>query len=878
MKTTKRRRIFDAIAKAYARLIVTHPGKVLLLLLVLGTASFYSATRLTLNTNQLDLISQEMLEVKAVKRIIDMVGGTGHLILALRSDNEKQLKTAADDLAALIETDHEHVRSLTYKVPVDFFQENMVLFVKTADLLEAKKRIMNFVRDQIRRASPFFFELVKKEPVKLDLKDLIEKYNHVGKKSIVDDYYISGDRKMIILLIKPMWDANDLGRTKDLVERLDKLFIDYSKTNPHGIKLVEDYKLIGSNGTIAYGYTGQYKTNVDDSYAIARSLEPVTGFAFLGIILITLLFFRRLAPSIIVIFGTALGTILTMGFTYITIGQLNMVTSMLGGILMGFGVDFGIHFTYRTRIELGLNKPYDQAIRDALFYAGRPATVAAVVTGGSFFILILSQFRGFSQFGFLAGFGTIIIGLTLFSFTPAVLALLGRSWPKLPEKLVGRMEPLSAKQSGEIRIPHPKLVLSIAAAVVLILCVFAIPWRDVPVIMGKKATLSERLTSGVRFNYNTRALIPEDEPSVRLQDEINDRFQISSDPTAIYTRTKEEAKEVWDEIKGHPDKYSTIDQIVSMYSFVPDPINAKNNAKILEEWQEELKEIDTSLVPEKLQSKLPLFNKIMAARPFNVNGLPDDFIRRFREQPTAKPENKGYLTYIYPRVDLMDGKQLLVFADQTGVIRTNSGREFRSAGLSILYAKLARMVIWDGKLALILTTIWILGMHFLDFRSIKLALASVIPLGVGLIMTLGIMALSDHRLNFMNIIILPILLGFGVSHGLYLLHRFLEGTSPIVALRSVGAAVASSTLAAISGFGSLALASHQGLNSMGFVACLGLTTTLIVSFTVLAAVLQLLHDHRIKIKTAEMAQSNEAVSGQFADEEQSAKLEKERVG
>src|SRR4029077_11051891 len=130
--------------------------------------------------------------------------------------------------------------------------------------------------------------------------------------------------------------------------------------------------------------------------------------------------------------------------------------------------------------------------------------------------------------------------------------------------------------------------------------------------------------------------------------------------------------------------------------------------------------------------------------------------------------------------------------------------------------------------------------------SVPLAAASVIPLGIGLWMMLGLMALTPDaffgRLNFMNLVILPILLGFGVSHGLYLLHRFLEGTSPVVALRSVGAAVASSTLTALAGFGSLVGASHNGLKSMGFVACLGLTTTLIVSFTVLAAVLELIYD------------------------------------
>jgi len=192
---------------------------------------------------------------------------------------------------------------------------------------------------------------------------------------------------------------------------------------------------------------------------------------------------------------------------------------------------------------------------------------------------------------------------------------------------------------------------------------------------------------------------------------------------------------------------------------------------------------------------------------------------------------------------------MLDFADQTHFIHTASGKEFRAAGVPILYSRLARMVLHDGKLAVLLVTLWILLMHYADFRSVKLALASVIPLGLGLAMTLGAMSIFNHRLNFMNIIVLPILLGFGVSHGLYLLHRFLEGTSPFVALRSVGAAVASSTLTAVAGFGSLFVAEHNGLRSMGWVACVGLTMTLIVSFTVLAAVLQLMHDARTGQKT-----------------------------
>ncbi|MHB8877052.1 MAG: MMPL family transporter, partial [Myxococcaceae bacterium] len=295
-----------------------------------------------------------------------------------------------------------------------------------------------------------------------------------------------------------------------------------------------------------------------------------------------------------------------------------------------------------------------------------------------------------------------------------------------------------------------------------------------------------------------------------------------------------------------------------IYSFVPPADIAAENSKVLAEWREELKDIDIPSLPPELQEKAQKFKKMLDAKPFGVNEVPEIYASAFRHLPTSKVENHGYLTYIYPGVDLWDGKKMLEFADQTTNITTASGKVYHAAGLPILFAKLARIVLFDGKLTVILATLWILMMHFLDFRSTKLALASVIPLGIGLVMMLGAMSITNHRLNFMNIIMMPILLGFGVSHGLYLLHRFLEGTSPIVALRSVGAAVASSTLTAITGFGSLFVASHNGLQSMGFVACLGLTTTLLVSFTVLAAVLQLMHDQRTRAKPeGEAAQPSE---------------------
>jgi predicted RND superfamily exporter protein len=852
---------------SYARQIIRRPLAILLTLVLLAGLATWATTKLSINSNQLDLIDQNLTEVKDVKRLIDMIGGAGFIILAVRSEDGPKLRGVADDLAARIMEDHpedrvqpnkKNIRYVTYKVPIEFIQKNMPLFIKTEDLVEAKKRINVFIRDQAMRADPFFIDIEQKPPVKLEMQDIIDKYSHVGKKSIKEDYYVSDDGKMITLLLKPTWDNNDLGRTKTYLTKLNALIEKYKKDNPRGVTITESYEReVHGPGNITYGLTGGYKTSVDDSYAIQDSLEPVSIIAFLAISLITILFFRKLVPTLIVVSGMVIGTIYSMGVAYLVFRQLNMITSILGGILMGFGVDYGIQFIYRTRIELGMGKRYDRAIHDALVNAGRPAFIAAVVTSGSFLMLVTSKFKGFSEFGVLAGLGTMIIGFTLFCWSPALLSLLGRINPTWPAKLIGvTVPPKSMNEGGEIRIPKPRLLLGSAVAVTLILCACAIPWVPFKAVNENAPTLWERIRSGVRFNYNTRALLPEDQTSVKLQDEINDRFQISSDTVAVYTKDLDDAKAVFDELNAHMgehDKYSTVEQVVSIWSFVPPPETAIPNAKVLEEWEHELSDINVDLLPENVKKQAAFFKEVLAVRPFGVDTVMKIYGDMFKSLPEAKPENQGYLTFIYPKIDLRDGKKMIEFSEQVKLIKTANGKEFRGAGQPLLFSNLAQTVLHDGKWSVVLTAIWILLMHFLDFRSVKLALASVIPLGVGLVMMLGMLSISNHQLNFMNIIILPILLGFGVSHGLYLLHRFLEGTSPVVALKSVGAAVASSTLTAIAGFGSLFWASHNGLKSMGFVACLGLTTTLIVSFTVLAAVLQLIHDQRTKAEAADAA-------------------------
>lgn len=822
------------VASAFASLLIKRPGTIALSLLLLVAVSAYAAaTRLTINTNQLDLISQELRQVHDVKRVVDMVGGVGHLIITLRSDDEQALKAVADDLAAELEADKENVRTLTYKISTDFVRERAALFMKTEDLLELKRRVTEKLQDTVRRASPFFFEIVPTPEVELKYDDIVDKYLSVGKKSIVDDYYISLDRKMLILIVKPMWNTSELEKTGAfrgvLLERLAK----YSQANRHGLTLVEDYSGTPSpdKSVVQFGFTGSYIHQYEDSYAIKNSLKPVSGVALAGVIVVLLAFFRRRIGSVaLVVSGLLFGIALSFGFATAAIGELNMITSILGGILMGTGIDFGIFLVYRLREELLKHGDVPTAVREAVTHAGPASFVSAAGTGAAFLSLLFSDFRGFSQFGLLAGVGVFIIGISMYSWVPAAFLLLDRHWPKLARRLlVGNANAAAAAAAAAAprarRIPMPGVLLGGALVVTLGVATFG---------------------SRVKFDYDSRALMVENQPSLALQDELNDRFQMSADPVAIYSKNLEEARQVYDVLTG-PDakeRFSTVDQAVSIYTFVPPREQQEANAKILAEWKEELSAIDKSVLPPEYAGRWDEAMSYLEARPYGVDDVPLLYRELFLHLPTTRPENHGYLTFLYPQVDLWNGENVLKFAEQVEDIVTPEGKTYNSAGLAILMATLAKIVLNDAKMFVVLTAVLLLLILLVDFGSLKSALVGLLPLGLGVGGMLGLMGLQGSDLNFMNIVVFPIILGYGVSVGVYFLHRFREGTSPRDALRSVGAPVACSTLTTLVGWAALLVAAHRGLKTMGNLACFGMAATLVVSFTVMPAVLQLMDDRR----------------------------------
>ncbi|HXI04289.1 MAG TPA: MMPL family transporter, partial [Candidatus Saccharimonadales bacterium] len=126
-----------------------------------------------------------------------------------------------------------------------------------------------------------------------------------------------------------------------------------------------------------------------------------------------------------------------------------------------------------------------------------------------------------------------------------------------------------------------------------------------------------------------------------------------------------------------------------------------------------------------------------------------------------------------------------------------------------------------------------------DFRNFRSAGLALLPLGMGVVWMMGGMRLFGLSWNFANLVAVPLIIGVGIDNGVHVIHRIhLEhGHGMAAALRHTGRAIIISSLTTMIGFGSLALASHRGLSSLGTILLMGVGACLVTSTLVLPNIL-----------------------------------------
>jgi hypothetical protein len=128
----------------------------------------------------------------------------------------------------------------------------------------------------------------------------------------------------------------------------------------------------------------------------------------------------------------------------------------------------------------------------------------------------------------------------------------------------------------------------------------------------------------------------------------------------------------------------------------------------------------------------------------------------------------------------------------------------------------------------------------IGFRRILLVPLALLPTGLGLLWSLGALALTGVTLDLFSVFALLASIGIGVDYGVHVLYRRLtrpEG-GVIGAIADVTPALVLAAATAIVGFGSLVTSTYEPLRLFGLVSALMIGSCLVTSVIVLPALLR----------------------------------------
>jgi len=141
--------------------------------------------------------------------------------------------------------------------------------------------------------------------------------------------------------------------------------------------------------------------------------------AFFLVSLLVFAGFGNFVYSVMAMMPVTLSTFITLGLTSLIGTKIHYVDMGSYAILLGAGVDYGVHIVHRLIEEKG-------DIVRAISGTGRAISIAALTTVVGFGAINVAQFPGLKDFGEILSVGIFIsLFISVFS-TPAIFGVLKR--------------------------------------------------------------------------------------------------------------------------------------------------------------------------------------------------------------------------------------------------------------------------------------------------------------------------------------------------------------------------------------------------------------------------------------------------------------------
>lgn len=887
----------ERILNRLAEFIWRHPWLVIALgaaLAVVGV--LYANATLRLNANTDDLISRGRPYMKEYDRLLEEFGDLEYLTVVVQTGSDAaRTEEVVDWLTARLRripdlpgvygsvTPEEQLRIASRAMPREELRGLVlasgafqpILSADAAAVLDAGAAVMQrLVREgssmkpeeQERLGAQGVFALsaiASAEPDSTSAKELA----FLLGKELKPEYFKSDTGKLHFITIDPAKDYSSLSVIERPLQEI-RGAIDEARRRFPGVEI---------------GLTGKPVLQADE---MATSNDDMTKASIVAFILCAVLFMLMIGGFVrplLAVIAFAIGSAWTYGAAAAFVGQLNLLSIVFMLVLVGVGLDYGVHVISRYK-EWRLTHDVHESVVSAMETAVRGNITGALTSSAVFFMALFTTFQGLRELGLIAGVGLILCLVAMATVLPAMLSVLDRR----RRDAAGPVQRKNGAAGHETRagvlarvIAHPGIVILAAAGISVALIAFPgrlrfernllkLQAEGLESIEWEHRVLADRGPNGEATSATWfGAIIAKDLDQVRRtieaastkpsigrthsildvipvpspeREELQARLAEIAVPAASMPAASQPAGPARRIEPAALEKASGTLGLIALGA----ASRAPEEAKRLRELGDDLKSLAAAMSKESMADEArtridrnvralgdSLRQMIEGNRLDLREALPDGLRRQF-----MSPRGE-FLVMLHPKEDVWDYDAMKAFVGDLRAVDPNGTgapiTHFESLG------EMLKSFIVMSALALLV----ILVIVALDFRSWRDVVLAMLPLAVGMLWTTEIMGLLDISFNLANFFAAPMLIGLGVDSSVHILHRYHEGGPQRFSLGSTRRAVILTALTTIVGFVTLAPAHHRGLRSLGLVMSIGSACCLVTSVVLLPALLAWLERRKL---------------------------------
>jgi hopanoid biosynthesis associated RND transporter like protein HpnN len=645
-------------------------------------------------------------------------------------------------------------------------------------------------------------------------------------RELVSDQPLTDSDKRGFIQIKPVLDFKALEPGKTATDSIRQAAVDLNLASDYGAR-------VRLTGPVPIA---------NEEFATVQEGAVVNGIGTLLVVLLILWMALHSAKIILAVTLTLfVGLSITTAIGLMMVGSLNLLSIAFAVLFVGLGVDFGIQFSVRYRSERYKSQDLSLALAKAAEYSAKPLSLAALATAAGFLSFLPTDYKGVSELGEIAGAGMMIAFLASITVLPAFLKLFNPAGEKEPLGYAFLAPVDHFLETHRIGVVGGTIAIAVAGLPLLYFLQF--DFNPINLRNPKVESIATYLDLRKDPNTGTSAvnvMASNDEGAKQVQARLAkvpevartmslDTFVPEDQPEKLKL-IAEGAKVLGpalnpDSIDPAPSDQENVEALngtaeslrkVAGTGNSPGALASTRLAHALSELaasNQKTREAAQAVFVIPLQLALGQLRDSLQAQPVSLQTLPPDLVSAWKTKEGA------IRVQVLPRGDPNDNDTLRKFA---GAV-LSAAPEAVGGPVSILKSgdTIVSAFIQAGGWALL--TIGLLLWAVL--RRVGDVLLTLVPLLVAGAVTLEICVLIGLKLNFANIVALPLLLGVGVAFKIYYVTAWRAGHTNLLQ-SALTRAIFFSALTTATAFGSLWLSSHPGTASMGKLLALSLLTTL----------------------------------------------------